>query len=200
MDAFLRFMAVTALEVNMDSFFTLGHNYCLYLHPDTNKFHFIPWDLDRTFANFPIFGTPEQLMDLSITKPAQQNRLADRLMAIKEVRGRYEEIVKEIAAVAFSKKRLMDELNSFEAATKDILVRERKAAAARREGGQAGFGPPGMFGSVPEIKPFMEKRTESVAAQLGGQEQGIRAARIRFRASGRLWSRQSTGPAAPSSP
>ena len=66
-DAFLRFMAVTALEVNMDSFFTLGHNYCLYLHPDTNKFHFIPWDLDRTFANFPIFGTPEQLMDLSIT-------------------------------------------------------------------------------------------------------------------------------------
>ena len=199
-DAFLRFMAVTALEVNMDSFFTLGHNYCLYLHPDTNKFHFIPWDLDRTFANFPIFGTPEQLMELSITKPAQQNRLADRLMAIKEVRGRYEEIVKEIAAVAFSKKRLMDELNSFEAATKDILVRERKAAAARREGGQAGFGPPGMFGSVPEIKPFVEKRTESVVAQLAGQKQGIRAARVWLRASWRLWARQSTGPAAPSSP
>ena len=69
-DAFLRFMAVTALEANMDSFFTLGHNYCLYLHPDTNKFHFIPWDLDRSFANFGIFGTPEQMLDLSIMKPA----------------------------------------------------------------------------------------------------------------------------------
>ena len=44
----------------MDSFFTLGHNYCLYLHPDTNKFHFIPWDLDWSFANFGIFGSPEK--------------------------------------------------------------------------------------------------------------------------------------------
>jgi spore coat protein H len=172
MDAFLRFMAVTALEVNMDSFFTLGHNYCLYLHPATNKFHFIPWDLDRTFANFPIFGSSEQLMDLSITKPHPQNRLADRLMAIKEVRSRYEEIVKEIAASAFTKKRLMDELDSFEAATKDILDRERKAAAARRENGQPGFGPPGMFGRVPDVKPFVEKRTESVAAQLAGKSKG----------------------------
>jgi hypothetical protein len=172
MDAFLRFMAVTALEVNMDSFFTLGHNYCLYLHPETNKFHFIPWDLDRTFANFPIFGLPEQLMDLSITRPHPQNRLADRLMAIKEIRSRYEEIVKEIAAIAFSKNRLMDELESFEAAAKDILARERKAAVARRENGQVGFGPLGMFGRVPEIKLFVEKRTESVAAQLAGKSKG----------------------------
>ena len=36
----------------------LGHNYYLYLHPTTNKLHFIPWDLDRAFANFGSCGPP----------------------------------------------------------------------------------------------------------------------------------------------
>ena len=62
-------MAATAIVANLDSFFTLGHNYCLYLHPETNKFHFIPWDVDLSLGNFPILGTPEQQMDLSLAKP-----------------------------------------------------------------------------------------------------------------------------------
>ena len=168
-DAFLRYMAVTALEVNMDSFFTLGHNYCLYLHPETKKFHFIPWDLDRTFANFPIFGTAEQLMDLSITKPHPQNRLADRLLAIQEYEKRYRRIVKEIATTTFTSARLLKELEVFETTTADIRARDQKAAAARREGGPGGFGP---FGRPPEVKTFVEKRAESVAAQLEGKSKG----------------------------
>ena len=51
-DSYLRFLAATAFVANSDSFFVLGHNYYLYLHPKTNKLHFIPWDLDRAFANF----------------------------------------------------------------------------------------------------------------------------------------------------
>ncbi len=83
-DGFLRFMAVTALAVSLDSFFTLGHNYYLYLHPETHKFHFFPWDLDRSLANFGIFGTNDQQMDLSVTQPyTGPQRLADRVMAMK---------------------------------------------------------------------------------------------------------------------
>ena len=174
-DAFLRYMAVTALEVNMDSFFTLGHNYCLYLHPETNKFHFIPWDLDRTFGNFGIFGSPEQLMDLSFSKQAPQNRLADRLLAIKEISERYQKVVKEIAATTFTKERLLKELAEFEGRTQELLARETKAATARREGGPGGgFGPPGggPFGRIPDMKTFVEKRTESIAAQLAGTSKG----------------------------
>jgi len=180
-DAFLRFMAITALEVNMDSFFTLGHNYCLHLHPETNKFHFIPWDLDRTFANFPIFGTPEQLMELSYRKPHPQNRLADRLLGIKDHRERYEEIVKEVATTTFTRERLLKELHDFEGATSDLLARERKAAETRREGG-GGFGPPNMgpFGRVPDVKPFLEKRTESIAAQLAGKSKGYEPQQFGF--------------------
>lgn len=66
-DAFFKFMAVTAIVANLDSFYG-GHNYCLHLHPETNKFHFIPWDLDLALGGFPLLGSPEQ-MDLSLTKP-----------------------------------------------------------------------------------------------------------------------------------
>src|SRR5207248_1419776 len=49
-DEFLRFLAVNALVANFDSFFTGGHNYYIYLNPETNKFVFIPWDLDLSLA------------------------------------------------------------------------------------------------------------------------------------------------------
>ena len=58
-DAFLKFMAVTAIIANLDSFHG-GHNYCLYLHPETNKFHFIPWDLDLALGGFPMLGAPNR--------------------------------------------------------------------------------------------------------------------------------------------
>jgi hypothetical protein len=139
------------------------------LHPETNKFHFIPWDLDRTFANFPIFGTSDQLMDLNVSKPAAQNRLADRLLANKELNDKYQQIVKEIATTTYTKERLLKELDAFTNTTKDILARETKVASARREGGPGGFGP---FGRPPELKAFVENRTESVAAQLAGKSKG----------------------------
>src|SRR5262249_41566243 len=39
-DAFLRFLAANALVANAESFFALGHNYYLFLHPTTGKFVF----------------------------------------------------------------------------------------------------------------------------------------------------------------
>ena len=57
---FLRFLAANALLSNLDSFLGFGHNFYLYLRPDTNKFVFIPWDLDLSLAGFPMMGAAEQ--------------------------------------------------------------------------------------------------------------------------------------------
>ena len=85
-DAFLRFLAANALTSNLESAFALGHNYHLYLDPKTNKFIFLPGDLEFSLANFMLMGTADQLMDLSVMKPYPgDNKLVDRLLAIKEV-------------------------------------------------------------------------------------------------------------------
>jgi spore coat protein CotH len=169
-DKFLRFLAVTAMLANLDSLFTLGHNYYLYLHPKTNQFTFFPWDVDLSFAGFPFMATPEQQMDLSLTHPYPgESKLADRLLAMKDVAAKYQKLLAELSATVFTKERLLKDIAAAEAVTKDILAREAKATAARKETGGFDFN---MFGRTPDLKTFAEKRTASVADQVAGKSKG----------------------------
>ncbi len=165
-DNYLRFLAATAFLANTDSFFDLGHNYYLYLHPTTNKLHLIPWDLDRAFANF---GNATRNMDLSLTHPyGGTHRLTERLLAVPEVAARYQKFLKDFAGTAFDKERLLKRVAAVEEAAKEPLARDAKAGAARKDA------PPGFgFGTPPPLKEFVEKRTASVAAQLAGTSKGF---------------------------
>src|SRR5262249_6048748 len=154
-------------------FYTIGHNYYIYLNPETNKFVYIPWDLDLSIAGFGMMGAGDQQLDLSLTHPhGGQNKLIDRLLAIKEVNEQYQKLLKELAATCFAKEKLLKEIDAIEQATKEIIAKEKKAASARKEG-PVGFGPgPGGMGRTPDLRRFVEKRTESVAAQVAGKSKG----------------------------
>jgi spore coat protein CotH len=175
-EEFLRFFACTALLSNLDNIF-FGHNAYIYLNPETNKFVFIPWDMDLSFGGFFMFGSPDQQADLSFTHPyTGQNKLVDRLFASKEVSERYQKIVKELLATSFNKEKLLKEAEAIEKATKTFLDREKKAVDARKEpqGGFAFGPPPGGPGAGPtSLKTFVEKRTELVMAQLEGKSKGF---------------------------
>jgi putative membrane-bound dehydrogenase-like protein len=172
-EEFLRFMAVQAMIANADGFFTLGYNYFLFLDPKTNKFVFIPGDQELAFANFAMMGSSEQLMDMSLTRPyGGQNRLADRLLAIKEVREVQQQLLKELSTTVFRKDRLLADATAIEAATKAILEKEAAARAERAEP-PIGFGPPGAP-TAPDLKTFAEKRFASIADQIAGKKDGYR--------------------------
>jgi spore coat protein CotH len=176
---FLRFLGATAMLSNLDSLLTMGHNFYIYLNPTTNKLVFIPWDLDLSLAGFPMVGTPEQQLDLSLAHPfAGQNKLIERLLAVKAVNDQYQQVLKQLATTAFSKEKLLADIETIEKATKDLKAKDAKAAAARNEGGGGMFGmggPPGggMLGRTPpDLKTFVEKRTASISAQLAGENKG----------------------------
>jgi spore coat protein CotH len=173
-DAFLRFLAVNALVVNLDSFLTMGHNFYIYLHPDTEKVMFIPWDLDLSLGGFPMMGSAEQQLDLSVMHPHPgENKLIDRLLAIPDVKEQYRKILKELSAGCFSKERLLQEVEAIEKITKEPLAKEKKAMEARKEGGGGfgpGFGPMG-FGR-PNLRTFVDKRVTSVQEQLEDKRKG----------------------------
>ena len=175
-DEFLRFLGATAMLSNLDSLLTMGHNFYIYLNPMSNKLVFIPWDLDLSLAGFPMAGSPDQQLDLSLNHPyAGQNKLMDRLLAVKAINEQYQQILKELAAGAFSKEKLLADIDTIEKATKALKAKDAKAAAARTEsGGGMGFGPPGgpMAGRTPDLKTFVEKRTASISAQLAGDSKG----------------------------
>lgn len=175
-DAFLRFMAVTAIIANCDSFHG-GHNYCLYLHPETKKFHFIPWDLDLALGGFPMLDAAEQ-MDLSLTKPyVGRSNLADRLMVNKQFADKYHQVLKEVAQLCFAKEKLLTEIAAIEKVVKPLIEKEMTAVAARKENAFGLGGSPGDMGrfghSAADLKAFVEKRSESIAAQLAGKSKGF---------------------------
>jgi hypothetical protein len=168
---FLRFLAVSALLVNLDSPLAMPQNYYLYLDATTHKFIFFPWDLDLGMAAWPMGGPPEQQMSLSLLHPhIGEHKLIDRLLGIPSVKEQYLNVIKELAAGVFSKAKLLQAIEAIERTTREPLAREVNATAARNER-TGGFLPGGGM-SAPAPRTFVEKRTESVAAQLAGKSTG----------------------------
>jgi len=119
-------------------------------------------------------GTPEQQMNLSLLHPhAGEDELIDRLLAIASVKEQYLKLLGELAAGSFSKATLLEAVGAIEQATKDPLAREGDATVARNErGAGSGFGLAGGGMHAPDPRTFVEKRTESVQAQLAGKSSG----------------------------
>ena len=168
-EEFFRFLAATSYLAHYDSFIGLGHNYLIYLNPETKKFQFLPWDLDLAFGAFFPFGQPQQLADASITHPhGGDNKLIDRLLAIPERKAEYLELFKKLNGTAFDTERVTKVIRSYEATVKEPVAREEAAAKKR------GPAPPGFpgFGGTMSLADFVKERSKSVSAQLAGQKSG----------------------------
>lgn len=84
LDDFARYFAVLAWLANHDSLLQNGQNFYTYLHPDTNRMHFIAWDQDFSFGNSRNNGS------LSIYHPwAGNSPFLTRLYAVDAFRSRY---------------------------------------------------------------------------------------------------------------
>ncbi len=169
-DGFLRFIAVNALIVNLDTLLAMPQNYYLHLGRDTNKFVFFPWDLDISFASWPLGGKPADQMNLSLFHPhsSDEHNLIDRLFAIESVKLKYDKIIRELVEGIFSRKQLMKKFNELEKTVRDARQRDSTAIKSRNERGYPapfGFQPPG-------IREFINKRSTSIELQLNGSETG----------------------------
>ena len=190
-NAFLRFFAVNALLVNMDSILAMGQNYYIYHDPGTDQFHWIPWDLNMSFGGFPS-GTPEQMMTLSLWHPhAGEHKLIDRLLALPEIKTAYVEQLNEISAKLMRADYLVGEIEKLKQAIRPAIAEESLGALtqfeqamaetlstqsvnALRQSGPGQGGPRrrmmGMDGAP--LKPFITRRISSVQEQLAGKSEG----------------------------
>jgi spore coat protein H len=176
-DAFLRFLSVNVLTSNLDSILAMGHNYYFYLNPATNKFIFFPWDLDLSFSGFPMGGSAEQQMDLSIDHPhTSTNKLIERLLAIEVIKKSYYNHLQSLMKTAFN-----PELLEKQIAAAEQLIQETRKAEPVQQTGPMGRPGGGMFGRSIAIRDFIPRRIESVTAQLSGKSKGyVPQNRMRF--------------------
>jgi hypothetical protein len=195
-DEFSRFMAVTVWLSTLDSILAIGQNYVVYLHPKTDRFQFVPWDLDHSFGNFMLQGTQEEREQLSISEPwVGQNRFLERVMKVAVVREAYLSRMKEFQGTIFQPARIQKQVDDLAGILKGAVRDEGDEKLSRFEKvvagepvGMAGFGGgggggrgPGGPGDVPSfgqpvkpIKAFVGVRHQSVADQLAGKSPGKR--------------------------
>jgi hypothetical protein len=197
---FSRFMAVTTWLSTLDSILGIGQNYYVYLHPQTGKFHFIPWDLDHSFGQFPLMGTQEMREQLSIDKPWQgEKRLLERVYKVEAFQKLYRARLAEFSDTIFKPERLIQQVDQVAAAIRPAVKAESEAKLARfdkvvagepvsprffgqepggpegRRPGGGDVGPGGPMGFMQPSKPikgFVKVRAQSVKEQLSGQAKG----------------------------
>lgn len=176
-DQFLKFLAAEVVIVNTDSPLGMNHNYWLTVHPDTKKVVWIPWDMNMAFGGFMADH------DLSIRKPSTPGTFpfADRMLANKAFRDRYEQIIRRMLATNVTVERIGEEIRTISGAIRDAIAAEKPPGNPAGFGGdpgffgRGGFGPPRGFGpgaGEPALPEFVANRVESVLAQLDGKREG----------------------------
>ena len=160
---FLRFIAANAMLANMDSFLSTGHNFYLYIHPDTLKIHFMPWDLNLSFGTFDWVGSTPDQTDLSLRQPyVKPNHLTERVLSIDRYAKAYREETRRIARECLTGDRLNQQIAAMEA----VIARAEKQAGVPHKAL-----PPGRPAEI-DLKTFMAKRVESVRTQLAQTNEG----------------------------
>ena len=182
LEAFARFLAGQVLLANYDSFLANGQNFYVYLDPRSDKFGFIPWDMDLSWGSFFLLGTTEQRERASIWHPwVGKNLLLERVMKTEEFRRLYRARLEEFLARLFVAEKWnarIDELASLVrgpvAAESDFRLRkfedalnEKKLKLSNKRR-RADDDPPAH-----QIKLFIRNRTASVRAQLDGKSEGV---------------------------
>jgi hypothetical protein len=189
-------MAVTAWLSTHDSILGMGQNFYVYLDPKTERFQFIPWDLDHSFGQFPMAGSQEQREQLSIRHPWRGDvRLLERVFKVDAFEKIYLARMAEFSRTIFKPERIERQVDEVAAAlrpgikeeSEEKLARFDKAVAGEMVDPMRGFGGGGpggpgggggmRFGGfggmmVKPIKAFVGPRAESVNEQLAGKSAG----------------------------
>ena len=176
-DEFASYMAVTVWLSTLDSILAVGQNYYVFLHPKTDKFHFVPWDLDHSFGQFPIIGSQEQREALSIHHPWQgEPRFLNRVFKLDAFRKPYLAKLDEFSKTIFQPERLVKQVDEIAAAIRPAIEEESSEKLAQFDKVVTGEAiRRTSFPGAPLAKPirsFVKARAESVVDQLAGKSDG----------------------------
>ena len=169
-DQFLRFLAVNVLLSNLDSFLGAMQNHYVYLDPESNKFQFLPWDMDHSFGAFPLLGTPESRRELSIEHPGGLGHsLVERVLSIPRHKETYHNYLARYLDIIFAEDKMLQQISEAAeflrpmilATGADALMRFEKVVADEPRQGEPHV-----------MKHFVAMRRESVRRQLDGLSNG----------------------------
>jgi spore coat protein CotH len=118
LDDFAEYFSVLVWLANHDSLLQNGQNFYTYLHPDTNRMHFIAWDQDFSFGNTRNNG------NWSIHQPAGNQLFLSRLYKVEAFRSKYLARMTEFSDRLFVADRFLRQVNEIGAAIRPSVELE----------------------------------------------------------------------------
>ena len=163
LDDFARSFAVLVWLGNHDSLLQNGQNFYIWLHPDTNRMHFIAWDQDFSFGNNWASATNRGIEPAAwpIDRPwSGSNRFLARLYAVNTFRAKYFARLAEFSDRLFLPERFAVQVNELAPAIRPTVAREVQNGLSAFD--QIAAGRSG-------IVPFTTARAAFVKAQLASR-------------------------------
>jgi len=180
LDEFACFLAGEVLLSNYDGILSNGQNFYLYLDPRTERFGFIPWDLDHSWGEFPLIGSREEREQASLWHPwVGDNRFLERMLAAAPVRKAYRRELERLRATAFVPEDLSKRLDELATLVRPFIVEESSGRLSRFERQVADFPvsnpvkTDGPNRGTRVFKRFFKARAQSVSDQLEGRSEGV---------------------------
>jgi DNA-directed RNA polymerase specialized sigma24 family protein len=182
LERFARYLACEVLLSNYDSFLSNGQNFHVYLDPGSNKFGFIPWDLDLSWGGFFLLGSTRERERASIFHPwVGENRLLERVMAVETFRKLYRETLEELMTRLFVPDRLKRRFDELAQLVREPVAAESEFRLRKFEDAlsdKAREGAPGKKGQganrpAHQLKRFVDRRAVAVREQLDGRSNGV---------------------------
>jgi hypothetical protein len=157
LEAFARYAAVLVWLANTDSLLANGQNYYVYLHPQTHRLSFVPWDQDGSFGNFGRFrGLRSESLDVSA--PWQgTNRFLKRVFGVEAFRTLYLTKLDEFSRTLFTPDRFAAQMAEIAPAIREAIAEESASKLSAFDAAVAGS---------TGIVPFTRARAANVTRQL----------------------------------
>jgi spore coat protein H len=173
LDEFARYMAVTVWLSTLDSILMVGQNYLVYLDPSSNKFQFIPWDLDHSFGQFFLVGTQEQRERLDIHHPWRgDNHFLERMFKVEEFKKLYLARMEDFSKDVFKPERFHKQVDDIAAAIRAAVKEESGDKLARLESVVAGETVEAGFGGPRAAQPPATQPGATASAGARGGSRG----------------------------
>ena len=163
LDDFARYFAVLAWIANHDSLLQNGQNFYTYLHPETNRMHFVAWDQDFSFGNGRNFSS-----GLSIHSPwSGNNRFLSRVYAVEAFRSKYLARMAEFSDRLFVPDRFAQQVSEIGPAIRPSIELEGKEWLPVFD--QVAAGKSGIVPYVTNRAMFVRGELEKTAKEEGGR-------------------------------
>ena len=163
LDSFYRFWATESLLGFWDGYSGNNNNYFIYLNPETDKFHFLPWGADSLFTNFRMDFRRRNTN--APTSVKTQGLIAYRLYQLEAGRERYAKTMMELLRTHWNEVELLAELDRVAAMIRPFLSPEQREFHVEEWGGR---GEKQTFeNEVANVREFIRTRKNDILAEIG---------------------------------